>query len=51
MASKRHAIFGFSLVELLCVIGIIGILAGLYFGVIGKAFLHSKRVLEHLSGH
>jgi len=51
MASKRHSIPGFSLVELLCVIAIIGILAGLYFGVIAKAFLHAKKVLDHLSGH
>jgi prepilin-type N-terminal cleavage/methylation domain-containing protein len=35
----------FSLIELLCVIAIISILAPLYFGVIARAFLHVKKVL------
>jgi len=39
------------LTELLCVMGIIGILAGLYLGVIAKAFVHSKKFLDHLFGN
>ena len=34
-----------SLMELLCVIGIIGILAALYLGSISKAFVHVKKTL------
>ena len=41
---------GMSLIELLCVIGIISILAALYLGGIAKAFLHVKKVLGGL-GH
>ena len=37
--------------ELLCVMAIIGILAGLYLGVIAKAFVHSKKFLDHLFGN
>ena len=51
MAIKRSSKKGYSLTELLCVIAIIGILAGLYLGVIGKAFIHAKKVLDHLFGH
>ena len=36
---------GFSLIELLCVIAIIAIVAAMYFGAIAKAFLHVKKVL------
>jgi prepilin-type N-terminal cleavage/methylation domain-containing protein len=36
---------GFSLVEVLCVIVIISIVAAMYFGAIAKAFLHVKKVL------
>ena len=35
---------GFSLTELLCVIAIIGILAGIYMLVIAKAFIHVKKL-------
>jgi prepilin-type N-terminal cleavage/methylation domain-containing protein len=51
MKSRHRANFGFSLTELLCVMGIIGILAGMYLGVIAKAFVHAVKVLDHLSGH
>jgi len=37
--------------ELLCVMAIIGILAGLYLGVIAKAFVHVTKFIDHLSGH
>jgi prepilin-type N-terminal cleavage/methylation domain-containing protein len=36
---------GATLIELLCVIVIISILAALYCGVIARAFLHVKKVL------
>lgn len=36
---------GFSLIELLCVMAIIGILAALYLGVIARAYAHVKHVL------
>jgi prepilin-type N-terminal cleavage/methylation domain-containing protein len=36
--------------ELLCVTAIIGILAGLYLGVIGKAFVHVTKFLHYLAG-
>ena len=36
---------GLSLMELLCVIAIIAILAAMYMGTISKAFLHVKKVL------
>jgi prepilin-type N-terminal cleavage/methylation domain-containing protein len=51
MKSKLSSNSGFSLTELLCVMAIIGILAGLYLGVIGKAFVHVTKFLDHLSGH
>lgn len=40
--SKR----GWSLTELLCVMAIISILAGLYLGVIAKAFIRVKKFLD-----
>ena len=36
---------GLTLIELLCVIGIIAILAALYLGAICKGFLHVKKML------
>jgi prepilin-type N-terminal cleavage/methylation domain-containing protein len=36
---------GLSLIELLCAMAIISILVAIYVGVIGKAFLHVKKVL------
>jgi prepilin-type N-terminal cleavage/methylation domain-containing protein len=51
MESKNHSNPGYSLTELLCVIAIIGILAGLYLGVIGRAFIHAKKFLDHLFGN
>ena len=50
MPFKRHSNSGYSLMELLCVMGIIGILAGLYLGAIGKAFVHVTKFVDHLSG-
>jgi prepilin-type N-terminal cleavage/methylation domain-containing protein len=43
--SKRNG--GVTLVELLCVIAIIGILVGLMIGPIFKALSHAKKVLGH----
>ncbi|HLX70845.1 MAG TPA: prepilin-type N-terminal cleavage/methylation domain-containing protein [Verrucomicrobiae bacterium] len=48
MAPKRHRIFGMTMMELLCVIAIISILAALYLGVIAKAFVHAKKFLDFL---
>jgi len=50
MTLKNTSNPGFSLTELLCVMAIIGILAGLYLGVIGQAFVHVTKFLDHLSG-
>lgn len=36
---------GATLMELMCVIAIIAILAALYLGVISKTFIHVKKVL------
>jgi prepilin-type N-terminal cleavage/methylation domain-containing protein len=38
---------GMSLIELMCVIAIIAILAAIYVGVIAKAFIHVKKTLGH----
>jgi prepilin-type N-terminal cleavage/methylation domain-containing protein len=46
-ACSRSRLAGFSLTELLCVIGIIAILAALYLGVVSKAF---RNVLNFLTG-
>jgi prepilin-type N-terminal cleavage/methylation domain-containing protein len=43
--SGRHQKSGVTLVELLCVIAIIAILAALSMGPMIKAFLHAKKVL------
>jgi prepilin-type N-terminal cleavage/methylation domain-containing protein len=43
-----HRITGWSLTELLCVVIIISILAAIYLGVIGKAFVHVKKFLGGL---
>ena len=51
LPEKKLSPAGFSLTELLCVLGVLGILAGLYLGVIVRAFLHVKKFLEHLAGH
>ena len=51
MALRHHSNSGFSLTELLCVMAIIGILAGMYLGVIARAFAHTVKFLDHLSGH
>jgi prepilin-type N-terminal cleavage/methylation domain-containing protein len=51
MAFKQRSNFGYSLTELLCVMGIIGVLASIYLGVIAKAFIHAKNFLDHLSGN
>ena len=45
MAPKRHRIFGMTMMELLCVIAIISILAAIYLAAIAKAFVHVKKFL------
>jgi len=45
MAPMRHRVFGMTLIELLCVIAIISILAAMYLGAIAKAYIHVKKVL------
>jgi prepilin-type N-terminal cleavage/methylation domain-containing protein len=37
---------GFSLIEMLCVIVIISIVAAMYFGAIAKAILHGQKFLD-----
>lgn len=39
---------GWSLTELLCVMAIISVLAGLYLGVIAKAYIHVKKFLDSM---
>ncbi|MGH7952402.1 MAG: pilus assembly FimT family protein [Limisphaerales bacterium] len=51
MTLKHQPNSGYTLIELLCVIAIIGILAGIYVGVIAKAFVHTKKFLDHLFGN
>jgi prepilin-type N-terminal cleavage/methylation domain-containing protein len=43
--TRRHQRSGLTLIELLCVIAIIAIMAALYLGVIAKAFHHILKVL------
>ena len=45
MANSGQRKKGMSLIELLCVIAIILILAAMYLGSISKAFIHVKKVL------
>ena len=51
MTKPRPRKHGMSMIELLCVMAIIGILAALYLGVIAKALQHVKKVLGGLSGN
>jgi prepilin-type N-terminal cleavage/methylation domain-containing protein len=44
---KSHRRQGLTLIELLCVIAIIAILAAFYLGAISKAYIHVKKVLGH----
>ena len=46
MPTKRSRSGGWSLMELLCVIAIIAILAALYLGAIAKAFVHVRKFLK-----
>jgi prepilin-type N-terminal cleavage/methylation domain-containing protein len=39
------------MIELLCTIGIIGILAGLYLGVIARAFIFVMKFVDQFSSH
>lgn len=39
--------FGMTLIELLCVMAIIAIIAAMYFGVISRAFVHVKTTIGH----
>jgi prepilin-type N-terminal cleavage/methylation domain-containing protein len=48
MAPKGHRIFGMTVMELLCVIAIISILAAVYLGAVAKAFVHVKKFLDFL---
>jgi prepilin-type N-terminal cleavage/methylation domain-containing protein len=41
----RQRKLGMTLIELLCVIAIIAILAAFYLGAVSKAFLHVKKVM------
>ena len=43
----RHQRSGMTLLELLCVIAIIAIIAAMYVGVIARAFIHVEHVLGH----
>ena len=38
---------GMSLIELMCVIAIIAIIAAIYVGVIARAFVHAKKTIGH----
>jgi prepilin-type N-terminal cleavage/methylation domain-containing protein len=48
MTPKPFRKTGMTLIELLCVIAIIAILASLYLGVISKVFVHIKKFLSGL---
>jgi prepilin-type N-terminal cleavage/methylation domain-containing protein len=48
MAPKGHRIFGMTVMELLCVIAIVSILAAIYLFTIAKAFVHVKKFLDFL---
>jgi prepilin-type N-terminal cleavage/methylation domain-containing protein len=48
MARNQNRKSGLTLIELLCVIGIIAILAALYLGVISKAFVKSKAAIHRI---
>lgn len=47
---RRGAKTGFSLIELLCVIGIITILASMLLGAVGRAYLRAKRFAGEMDG-
>ena len=48
MAPERNRIFGMTVMELLCVIAIISILAAIYLGAMATAFVHVKKFLDFL---
>jgi prepilin-type N-terminal cleavage/methylation domain-containing protein len=45
---RRDRADGMTLAELLCCIAIISILAAMYLGVIGDAFVHIKKFLKSM---
>ena len=46
MLTKLQRNGGWNLIELLCVIAIISILAAMYLGAIAKAFVHVRKFLK-----
>jgi prepilin-type N-terminal cleavage/methylation domain-containing protein len=44
--TRRRRKRGLTMIELLCVIAIIAILAALYFGAIARAYVHIKKFLD-----
>jgi hypothetical protein len=39
------------LIEILCVVAIIGALAAVYLGAIARAFIFITKFVDHISGH
>jgi prepilin-type N-terminal cleavage/methylation domain-containing protein len=45
---RRNRVGGMTMIELLCCLGIITILAAMYLGVIADAFVHIKKFLRSM---